>query len=320
MVRSSVLASLGLLCIAPGALAGTYTQSAKVVGSEFESFFSYQAIADPTHGRVNYVNQATANSKNLTYSNGDTFILRADDTTVLSASGAGRNSVRLMSLTAYTTHVVVFYMRHMPTGCGTWPAVWETNQNNWPAGGEVDIVEGVNLNTDDQTTLHTSPGCTMPSGIDQSGTALYANCNTAVNSNSGCGVQNTLPNNYGAPFNAAGGGWYAMERTPDEIKVWFWSQDNAGSAPTGMKNGDTSINTDNWGQPVAYFPNTDCNLASLFSENNIIINLTFCGDWAGSSSVYASSGCPSTCVDYVNNNPSAFSEAYFDFGFMTVYE
>ena len=58
--------------------------------------------------RRNYVDQATALAQNLTYASGDTLILRADDTTVLSASGPGRNSVRLMSNNVYSTHVTVY--------------------------------------------------------------------------------------------------------------------------------------------------------------------------------------------------------------------
>jgi hypothetical protein len=50
----------------------------------------------------------------------------------------------------------------MPQGCGTWPATWEVEENNWPLGGEVDIVEGVNDVGPNSATLHTSPGCTMP--------------------------------------------------------------------------------------------------------------------------------------------------------------
>ncbi|THH13545.1 hypothetical protein EW146_g6682 [Bondarzewia mesenterica] len=72
------------------------------------------------------------------------------------------------------------------------------------------------------------------------------------------------------------------------------------------------------GTPDAYFPNTDCNFSTHFGPHNIIINLTFCGDWAGNA--YSSSGCPSTCVDYVNNNPSAFTNAYFEFSWIKVYE
>ena len=30
---------------------------------------------------------------------------------------------------------------------------------NWPNEGELDIIEGVNLNTYDQVTLHSSPNC-----------------------------------------------------------------------------------------------------------------------------------------------------------------
>ena len=50
---------------------------------------------------------ATAEADNLTYASGDTFILRCDDTTVLSASGPGRNSVRIQSNKQYLDHVAV---------------------------------------------------------------------------------------------------------------------------------------------------------------------------------------------------------------------
>lgn len=162
-------------------------------------------------------------------------------------------------------------------------------------------------------------------------------CNAADNSNSGCGVQVNKANSYGPPFNSAGGGWYAMERTNQHINVYFWSR-NDGSVPSDIKNGASTINTSNWvrsaptprisvrpdadnftnlffcqGTPVANFPSTNCNIASEFAPNNIVINLTFCkfpdctsvyavltpglflgGDWAGA--VYGSDGCPSDCT------------------------
>jgi beta-glucanase (GH16 family) len=70
--------------------------------------------------------------------------MRADHTNVLSSSGPGRNSVRIKSNSAWGHGVYVWDIRHMPQGCGTWPAAWTTVESGWPAGGEIDIVEGVN--------------------------------------------------------------------------------------------------------------------------------------------------------------------------------
>ncbi|KAI0072358.1 putative laminarinase [Panus rudis PR-1116 ss-1] len=313
MNRAATIALLFVACTSR-VLAATYQLSDNHVGSDFLSSFTHQAIADPTHGRVNYVDQATALAQNLTYASGNTFIIRADSKTTLSASGPGRNSVRVKSVKTYTTHVDVFDIRHMPQGCATWPAAWETNESNWPNGGEVDI--GVNDQSPNAMTLHTGPGCTMPASRSQTGTATNLDCDANVNGNSGCGVTAPTANSYGPAFNANGGGWYAMERTNTFIKVWFWPR-NAGNVPSDVRNGGSSVNTDNWGTPTAFFPNTQCDIASHFSPNNIIINLTLCGDWAGA--VFNSDGCPGDCNTYVNQNPSAFANAYWDIAALRVY-
>lgn len=57
----------------------------------------------------------------------------------------------------------------MPQGCATWPAAWETLESDWPASGEVDVVEGVNDGAPNQSTLHTSGGCTIPGSGAMSG-------------------------------------------------------------------------------------------------------------------------------------------------------
>lgn len=128
-----------------------------------------------------------------------------------------------------------------------------------------------------------------------------------------------------------------MERTPDYFKVWFWSRHEP-DVPYDVRNSLSVINPIMWGPPVAFFPtNPMCDLDSKFGPANIIINLTLCGDWAGDQDVYAKSGCPGTCVgeltpfveesprsnnhlDFVNNNPQAFQNAYFDFKSILVYE
>lgn len=143
-------------------------------------------------------------------------------------------------------------------------------------------------------------------------TTVGTDCNAADNGNAGCGVQCNKANSFASGFNNVGGGWYAMERTNDAINVWFWAR-NDNTVPSDVKNGASTINTSNWGKPFANFPDTDCNLASHFGPNNIVINLTLCkplivftivtfspglltsgGDWAGA--VFTSQGCGSDCV------------------------
>lgn len=293
-----------------------YFRTEQVVGADFYDWFVFQDIPDPTHGRVTYVNKDTARALNLTYATSDSFILRTDYQKVLAPADPGRNSVRLMSKKTFTKHIAIFDIRHMPQGCGTWPAVWTTTENTWPNGGEVDILEGVNDQGPNASTLHTTAGCTMPQSRDQLGVTKTTDCNWETNWNSGCGVAMNTPQSYGPALNNIGGGWFAMQRTETYIKIWFFPRN---SAPTEIREGHTTVNADSWGMPQAYFPNVQCDIKKYFEPHNIIINLTLCGDWAGEYWTYLGSGCPSTCVDFVNNNPDALRNAYFDFASIRVY-
>ncbi|KAJ6513760.1 laminarinase [Mycena vitilis] len=313
VIHSSILA----LSFATSAFSATYQMSENIVGAGFYKSFNFEAIPDPTAGRVNYVDQATAVAANLTFNSDDTFVLRADHTAILDPSGPGRNSVRLRSKNAYSTHVAVFDIEHMPQGCGTWPAVWETG-GVWPGGGETDILEGVNDQGANSATLHTAAGCTMPAARTMTGTGGQLDCDASINGNAGCGVRLAAANSYGPTFNANGGGWYAMERTNSFINVWFWARDDP-SVPIGVKTGGSNVDTDNWGTPSANFPSTTCDIADLFVAHNIIINLTLCGDWAGQDAIYASAGCPGSCVFNANTNPAGFVDAFFQFNAINVY-
>jgi hypothetical protein len=55
----------------------------------------------------NYVDEDTSIQENLTFASYDTFILSADHKSALSPSGPGRNSVRIISKSTYTTHVAL---------------------------------------------------------------------------------------------------------------------------------------------------------------------------------------------------------------------
>ncbi|KAJ6543692.1 glycoside hydrolase family 16 protein [Mycena vulgaris] len=296
------------------AFGATYSRSEHIVGLGFCSAFDFEAISDPTY--CIFLLQAILQS--LTHASLNTFVLQADSKTVISdSSNTGRNSVRIQSKSAYMTHVAVFDIVHMPEGCCSRNQVilshrWE-NGPNWPNDGEVGIIVWCKQQGTNQVTLHTALGCTMPASRAQTGTSLQLNCDTNVNSNAGCGVILGQSQSYGPSFNANGGGWnikidcvrlqrYAIEPTNTFISVWFWPRNRGGR----------TVNTGNWVRhPVANFPNTNCNLAQFFAANNIIINLTFCGDWAGQ---------PDISAHYVDNTPTAFSYAYFQLNSINIYE
>ena len=157
----------------------------------------------------------------------------------------------------------------------------------------------------------------MPSTVNQTVTSYSTDCYWADNGNEGCTVASNKPNSYGPSFNSAGGGWYVIERTASSIAVYFWSRAE-GSVPSAVKSGSSTISSSSFGIPVAYFPSSSaCDISSHFGGNNIIFDLTFCGDWAGAT--FSSDGCGSSCVDYVNNNPSAFQNAYWTVNAVRVY-
>ncbi|KAN0091572.1 glycoside hydrolase family 16 protein [Tylopilus felleus] len=292
----------------------TYSRTASLSGQSFLDAFDWEAIADPTHGRTKYVTESTARSLGLYSVSGNIVTLRADHQTVLKPSGPGRNSFRLQSKSKYSTHVAVFDIVHIPVGCGTWPAV---SGPNWPNNGEIDILEGVNSESPNQSTLHTSANCAMPLVREMTGKSANNNCDVYATDNAGCGVRFADSNSFGHNFNIIGGGWYAIERTSTYISIYFWERGSS-SVPSEVKQPGGTVHPSTWGTPAAYFDNTNCDFAAHFGPMNIIINLAFCGGLANSR--YSSDGCPSTCFDYVDSNPEAFSKAYFEFNALNIYQ
>lgn len=89
-----------------------------------------------------------------------------------SEGGGPFDSVRLEGKRRFNRGLFILDILHMPTGCGTWPAFWLTDENNWPLNGEIDILEGVNYQTTAKTALHTTQGCShfnLPQGVATGG-------------------------------------------------------------------------------------------------------------------------------------------------------
>lgn len=171
-----------------------------------------------------------------------------------------------------------------------------------------------NATTGNSVALHTTDSCSMDVKRKETGTSSYTNCYNGTNDNSGCGVQG-VASTYGPVFNAAGGGVMAMELRSAGIRVWQFSRSSIPSDLTAR-----SPDPSTWTTPFADFPSTDCSIDSHFKNQSIIANIDVCGTWAGSTSVYKTQwGCPSDCTTFAANNPSAFDNAYWEFGNFTIY-
>lgn len=149
------------------------------------------------------------------------------------------------------------------------------------------------------------------------GSLAYPNCDVNAAgqpANNGCSIKDPRTNSYGTGLNNNGGGVYAVRWTKEAgIQIWFFTRS---AIPSDIKSGNP--NPAAWGVPAADYPfGSNCN-ASNFNSLKVVINLTFCGDWAGQAAVYA--GCPSTCNAYVQNNPKAFDQAYWDINYLKVYQ
>ena len=313
-MRSSILLTgAGLVNLG---LAG-YTLKDDYSVANFFSMFNFTTGPDSTTmGYANYLSKEDAQTDGLINTNNTQVYMGVDYSNI--ASGPGRNSLRLESTKTYTHGLIILDLAHMPGGiCATWPAFW-TYGPDWPKSGEIDIVEGVNANSQNAMTLHTRPGCSINNQtLFTDSTTLTTDC--TGDQNTGCGNLAHSTATYGVDFNAQGGGTYATEWTSSSIKIWFWAK---GAVPSKISNEihGGAPNPSSWGQPTALFQG-GCDIDTFFKDHKIVFDTTFCGAWAGKD--WSSSSCASkasSCEAYVRDNPSAFKDAYWMVNSLQVYQ
>ncbi|RHZ58936.1 putative GPI anchored endo-1,3(4)-beta-glucanase [Aspergillus thermomutatus] len=327
MAPSSLLLSVGSLIasslVSATALEARESQTYQLVeswqGESFINDWTFFDGSDPTNGYVTYVNQSLAEESGLVkVTSSGSFYMGVDYENTLNPNGPGRDSVRIESKKYYTEGLYVIDIEHMPGSiCGTWPAFWSVGKD-WPNDGEIDIIEGVNLQKANEIVLHTSGTCDVSGSNDMTGTLSSSECGEASGT-VGCVVKGTNGSS-GTPFNEAGGGVYAMEWTDAFIKIWFFARSKIPASLSGG-NPDTS----SFGTPMAHLQGS-CDFSERFKAQKFIIDTTFCGDWAGG--VFGESNCPmsdsssatQSCVNYVAQNPAAFKEAYWEINSIKVYQ
>jgi len=283
-------------------------------GQSFFDGWEFFDQADPTGGLVNFLNQTAAQGAGLAYVQSDnTTVLAVDDTTTLSV-GQNRNSVRISSKKSWNSGLFIADFFAMPHGCSVWPAFWMVSATEeWPNGGEIDIIEGVNNNQGNQITLHSGPDCLLNSTAQTLNSSITnIHCESSPGNDPGCSYLLSDPRSFGHEFNMQAGGVYALDWTDAGMNFWFFTRD---AIPSDIAAGSPDPST--WGTPSAVFPSTACDMASHFVNQSIVIDTTLCGDWAGPS--YSSSGCPGTCQEAVAD-PSNFNVAQWKINYISVFQ
>jgi len=196
-----------------------------------------------------------------------------------------RYSLRLEGKRRFNRGLFLLDVRHMPTGCGAWPAFWLTDEDNWPVHGEIDILEGVNYQSTAKTALHTTKGCRHESvppsyktgtwdtavGIPDRATGIpdmtirEANDCFVYNPkqwlNQGCVAVSGSNETLGKPMNDKGGGIYALEWDPvfSKIRTWVFDHDRLPKNLVKVLNQEkmTVVEGDDGGKVVDVVPNPD---------------------------------------------------------------
>lgn len=307
-MRSAIPLASALFAATPAFAA--YNLIKEYQGTNFFSGWEFYGNYDNlTNGDVTYVDQANATSSKLAYVNdAGHAIIKVDNTSVVPWNDK-RNSVRIETLDYFPIGtILLFDAVHVPYGCSVWPSFW-TKGPNWPAGGEIDVLEAVNLMPANQMAIHTSSGCTV-SGVDCS-------------QGSGCTVSEKQDNSYGQAFATAGGGVWATQFDTTGINIWFWSRNNI---PDSVKNATTTIDPSSWGTPSAAYPSdSSCNISNFFTPQQLVLDITLCGDWAGAAAIYEQTcgvnGQVNATSCYLENviNSGNYSSAYFEISYVKAF-
>ncbi|KAK1921820.1 concanavalin A-like lectin/glucanase domain-containing protein [Papiliotrema laurentii] len=310
-----------LLALLPLASAATYPILESWKGDGFLDGFKYDPSAydNTTNGDVFWATPSNTSLIHTTSSG--TVVLKVDNETFVPYNEK-RYAPKLLSKTAYEKGTVwVMDAVHMPYGCSVWPALW-TQGPNWPAGGEIDIMEGVNNQTTNQMALHASDtGCVASTSASMSGNLTQSACSKDASSGAGCTIVDSATNSYGAGFAAAGGGVYVCEFGDEGVKIWFFTRS---AVPSAVTDSAQSIDTGSLGTPVAFYPSSSCDVDKYLGPQTLTIDITLCGDWAGLDSILQET-CGALATDqtcyttYVINQGDNYSTAYFELNYINVY-
>ncbi|KAH9932701.1 uncharacterized protein BXZ73DRAFT_89876 [Epithele typhae] len=295
MYFSARTASLALLSLMAAVVAQEYNLVKEYAGpSFFDDWSFYNNVDNLTHGNAFFVGDSQASSARLAFVN--------DAGNAVMRYGQNRNAIRISTKDQFTVGSVwVTDILHVPFGCSVWGAFW-SSAPIWPLGGEA-----VNQDARSHMGLHTNPTSTLVNST---------NCDINANGNQGCIVTNPDPASYGQAFANAGGGVYVTEFATSGISIWVF---NRTTLPSSLQGNQSAIDTSTLGAPVANWPADGCDVTEFFQPQEIVFDITLCGDYAGAASIFQQT-CSGVCYqDFVLGDPSHYDTAFFEVAYLRVY-
>ena len=305
IVTLGALVILGIRYVGPpNEPVGPYQLVERQEGMDFFSYYNFYEGKDSvgSNGYLDYVSEGRAlelGILNVTLEQDPDNVYATNGTAKITAEpfvymGSAptpegpRESIRLEGKRRFHRGLFIIDLRHMPAGCGVWPAFWLTDEANWPVNGEIDIVEGVNYQSVAKTALHSTKGCSMddvPVGVrtgDWDTAIGIPNRKTGIPDmtiryatncfvydpkqwlNQGCVAVDVEGGTLGKPVNQKGGAVYVLEWDPinRHMRTWVFTPhtnvpDNLRESIFTAGNPDESKRVDpdpdTWPLPYGYF-------------------------------------------------------------------
>ncbi|KIY71879.1 glycoside hydrolase family 16 protein [Cylindrobasidium torrendii FP15055 ss-10] len=232
-----------------------------------------------------------------------------------------RKSIRMTSKDTFNVgSLVILDVQELPAVCGVWPAIWMNGDGVWPASGEIDILEGVNMYTQNVMSVHTNEGCYLDKSLLSAlrGVTLKVkdqlSCDAIANPET-CGFNVDDNSSYGPPFNSQGGGTLAVSLETSGVHFYYWKQ---GQVPQDIYNNTPTPS--NWGDALISVISPSCKIEDHFKDMRIVVNINLAGTFTSGVWSYPGNGQEKACSeitgfnnpwDYVTQKGSAFKDAKF---------
>lgn len=294
-------------------------------------FFTTFPHDDPTRGDIVYDRQKWTNQNMIKLEKGDgLYLFIKDRNDNRNYDSCRLTSKAYYNLNESTEKLLFVFKGKLPSAKGVWPAWWlngsreepwtyrdsgyvETdtgldrysgighfydtpsavNPTDWPAAGEIDIIETINGDNVIHNTIHTCPQMCDSEWNDNGQIINCANAKPG-DPNSGCS---------GKPYQTdTPAGTFACLWEKNTIKFFYWkpAEDVRGKGGPLSKNPDPELwKTENLKNEVRFLEtdsvcedslhqewqckNCDTSSTCVFQNMKMIFNITLCGKWAGNN-------------------------------------